>query len=221
MELTPDARRWAGLAAVVGGVVGLLYWPLHSLAYFATESGSDSEGLLKPTEWLREPLEPLLDWSSPDTVYVTYGKIIIVPAAGFLLGLVAVRAALPAVTARLVRWGFRISIVGNVLVLVGLVIEYWLELVDLGFAIDFPAFLILLAGSTMLGIGMLRERSAPRVGAWLLALAIPLVLGCTLLIGHLSAGLIPLDLAWIVLGWWAWSDGRAHVPRGRPLLPEG
>jgi hypothetical protein len=30
-----------------------------------------------------------------------------------------------------------------------------------------------------------------------------------LLIGHLSAGLVPLDLAWIVLGWWAWSLARA------------
>ena len=215
MELTPDARRWAGLAAVVGGVVGLLYWPLHALAYFATESGSDSEGILKPTEWLREPLGSLLDWSSPDTVYVTYGKIIIVPAAGFLLGLLAVRSTLPAVTARLERWGLLISIVGNVVVLVGLVIEYWLELVDLGFAIDGPGFVVLLAGLTMLGIGMIRERAAPRVGAWLLALVIPSVLGCTLLIGHLSAGLIPLDLAWIVLGWWAWSDGRADLPQAR------
>jgi hypothetical protein len=215
MELTADARQWTGLAAAVGGVVGLLYWPLHALAYFATDSGSDSEGLLRPTEWLREPLEPLLAWGSPDTVYVTYGKVMVVPAAGFLLGLLAVRATLRALTARLERWGFRISIVGNALVLVGLVIEYWLEQVDLGFAIDGPGFLILLAGLTMLGIGMLRRRAAPRIGAWLLALAIPLVLVCTLLIGHLSAGLIPLDLAWIVVGWWAWSDGHAHLPRAQ------
>lgn len=139
----------------------------------------------------------------------------VVPAAGFLLGLLAVRATLPAMTERLARWGFWIAFAGNVLALVGLVIEYWLEQVDLGFAIDGPGLLMLLAGSTMLGIGMLHERAAPRVGAWLLALAIPLVLACTLLIGHLSAGLIPLDLAWIVLGWWAWSHGRAHLPRAQ------
>jgi hypothetical protein len=215
MELTAATRRWTGLAAVVGGVVGLFYWPLHSLAYFATESGTESEGLLKPTEWLREPLESLLNWSSPDTVYVTYGKVMVVPAAGFLLGLLAIRATLPPMTAGLQRWGFWISVVGNVVVLVGLVVEYWLEQVDLGFAIGGPGLVILLAGLTMFGIGMLRQRAAPRFGAWLLALAIPLVLACTLLIGHLSAGLIPLDLAWIVLGWWAWSHGRAHVPRAQ------
>jgi hypothetical protein len=67
MELPADARRWAGLAAVVCGVVGLLYWPLHALAYFATESGRDSEGVLKLTAWPRAPLESLLDWSSPNT----------------------------------------------------------------------------------------------------------------------------------------------------------
>jgi hypothetical protein len=90
-------------------------------------------------------------------------------------------------------------------VIVGTVIEYWLQQVDLGFAIGAPGLLILLVGSTLLGIGMLRARAAPRVGSWLLALSIPLVLAYTILIGHLSAGLIPFDFAWIVLGWWAWS----------------
>jgi hypothetical protein len=42
----------------------------------------------------------------------------------------------------------------------------------------------------------------PRFAAWLLALSIPLVFGMTALLGHLSAGLIPLDLVGILLGLW-------------------
>jgi hypothetical protein len=206
--MSNDARRRFGLAAVVGGVVGLLYWPLHSLAYFATEDGHDSEGVLQPTQWLRKPLEPLLDWSSPDTVYVAYGAVVVVPAVGFLLGLLAVDATVPESRTRLERWGFRLAVVGNVIAILGTVVEYWLRQVDLGFAIGAPGLLVLLVGSTLFGIGLLRGSAAPRLGGWLLALSIPLVLACTILIGHLSAGLVPLDLAWIVLGRWAWSRAR-------------
>jgi hypothetical protein len=203
--MSNELRRWSALAAVAGGIVGLLYWPLHSLAYFATEDGRDSEGVLRPTEWLQKPLDPLLDWSSPDTVYVTYGTIVVIPAVGFLLGLLAVHETRPEATAALERWGFRIAVAGNVVAILGTVVEYWLQQVDVGFAISAPGLVILLVGSTLFGIALVRAHDAPRAGAWLLALSIPLVLACTILIGHLSAGLIPLDLAWISLGWWAWS----------------
>ena len=32
--------RWGGLAASVGGVVGILYGPFHAVAYFATRDGA-------------------------------------------------------------------------------------------------------------------------------------------------------------------------------------
>lgn len=37
-----DGVWWGGLAAVVGGVVGVLYAPLYALAYFATPMGTES-----------------------------------------------------------------------------------------------------------------------------------------------------------------------------------
>jgi len=34
--------RWGGLAAMLGGIVGILYAPFYALAYFATEDGAES-----------------------------------------------------------------------------------------------------------------------------------------------------------------------------------
>lgn len=83
--------------------------------------------------------------------------------------------------------------------------EYWTPYLDFGFlAFSAPGLLLTLIGSTLLGIALSRRRAAPRFGAWLLALSIPLTLLLTGLIGHLSGRLLGLDLAWIVLGWSLW-----------------
>ena len=44
---SPDQVRWTGLAAMVGGALGLVFAPLYSLAYFATADGaSDANSAL-------------------------------------------------------------------------------------------------------------------------------------------------------------------------------
>lgn len=37
-----NLTRWGGLAAMLGGIVGILYFPFHAVAYFATEGGAES-----------------------------------------------------------------------------------------------------------------------------------------------------------------------------------
>jgi len=193
-----------GLAAIVGGVVGILYFPLHSLAYFATEDGT--EGPIKWSDSGRDLIEPLLDWDSADTVYRTYGKVYLVVVLGFLLGLVALRARRADRVQGLERWAFRIAFPGYALLVAGAVVEYWTPCLDFGFlAFSAPGVLLTLLGSTLLGIALVRRDAVARTGAWLLALSIPLLFAMTALVGHLSGGLLPLDLAWIVLGWWLWS----------------
>jgi len=48
-----------------------------------------------------------------------------------------------------------------------------------------------------------------QVAARLLALSIPLVFAMTGLVGHLRGGFVPLDLAWILLGFWLWSESHS------------
>ena len=139
-------------------------------------------------------------------MYRTWGKVGLLVVLGFVLGVFALWLRRRGQTRGLERWSFRIAMVGYSLVVLGFFTEYWTPYLDFGFnAFTGPGMLVTLIGSTLLGIAFLRERAGPRLAAWLLALSIPLVFAITVLVGHLSAGLVPLDLAWIVLGSWLWS----------------
>ena len=87
LRLSEAQQGWMGLAAAAGGIVGILYFPLHSLAYFATEDST--EGVVKWKDSARDLLEPLLDWDSADTVYRTWGKVGLLVVLGFVLGVLA------------------------------------------------------------------------------------------------------------------------------------
>ena len=77
----------------------------------------------------------------------------------------------------------------------------------------------------MLGIALLRDRYAPRLTAWLLALAFPLMLVGSDVLGHNSLGMIPLFLAWAATGRHLWRTvPPAHDPQAaqaaRPSPPQ-
>lgn len=207
MQLSLSTRRRFGLAAAAASLLGLVYWPFHALAYFATEDGSEDKGVLPWDGGAADLLDPALAWSDADTVYVTFGKVTTVVVAGFLLGLLALHAR-QAGRSALERWGFRVALAGTSVLLVGTVVEYWAEAVEAGFVIAGPGLLIMLVGLTLFGAGSLRAGVAPRAGALLVALSLPLVALATVLLGHLSAGLIPLDVAWLLLGGWLWREAR-------------
>ena len=57
----------------------------------------------------------------------------------------------------------------------------------------------------------MRARYAPRLTAWLLALAFPLLLVGSIALGHNSLGLVPLFVAWAASGRQLWrAEPRAH-----------
>lgn len=121
--------RWGGLAAMLGGIVGILYAPFYALAYFATEDGAESPEAPWVAAWagvLRPILEPLLTFAPPEVVYLTYGKCFSFMALGWMAGLLALHARQAASAGRLERWGFRVAFAGSVLGTLGGIGTYWI-----------------------------------------------------------------------------------------------
>jgi hypothetical protein len=215
--------RRGGLAALVGGVIGILYFPFHACAYFATQDGSaalDAPWVAVWAEPFTRVFDPLLTFAPPHEVYTTFGKILVLVVLGFLVGVLALHSRQGARAGRLEKWGFRVSLLGSVLGTIGAFGEYYTPYLDFSFlAFSAPGILLLMFGSLLFGIGTLRAGMVPRLGAWLLTLGgFPGIVLMTVLVGHLSGGLLLLDFAWVVLGYALWTQrvGRAvSSPRVR------
>ena len=212
---SPDQVRFTGLAAMVGGALGVLVSPLYSLAYFAgaDEGALDAESALVKAwaEPARDLLGPLLTFASPDDVYLTYGKLFLFVWIGMLAGLVGLHARHAGRGGRLERWGFRASFLGLMLLVIGAFGAYWLGLVEASFvAFLVPGLLLLVLGSSIFGLGTWRARVAPRAGALLLVVGGPGVLVISE-IATLGGGLVLLYLAWVVLGHALWSEATRRA----------
>jgi hypothetical protein len=211
--------RWGGLAAMLGSLIGLLLAPIITSAYYLLENGAGRTPPWEPA--LGALLGPLFAFASPDAVYATYGKVYILVFSGFLLGLVACRARRRGHASRLEEWGYRLSLAGVAFNLLGNIGDYWYRgglgesgVDTLGFLLGTVlGLLLLVAGSALLGIGLLRAGTAPRLGALLLVLALPGIALLTLLgFGNAPSGpALWFCFAWLVLGWSLWSR---RVPAG-------
>jgi hypothetical protein len=212
--------RFAGLYAMVAGAASLVFAPLLALSYFATDDGASELQKSTVSAWAdpaRDLAGGLLTWASPDRVYATYVQVFAVLFGGLLLCATVVRAQTQPDT-RLERWGWRLALTGYRLAAAGLLAAF-VALIPAsgGAALDvaylvllFPGMLLSTVGSTVLGIALLRAGYRPRPTAWLLALALPLALLGSDLLGHNSLGLVPLLLAWALAGRRLWlEEGRA------------
>ena len=224
---SPKLIRRGGLAAMLGGIVGILYAPFYALAYFGTEDGASSLEAPLAAAWsgaLRPVLEPFLTFASPETVYLTYGKFFSIMVFGWMAGLLALHAKQAASAGRLEKWGFRLAFTGTVLGTIGGTGVYWLGAIWWD-AVNFffltcmiPTVLLIGIGFPLFGIGMLRANVAPRVGAWLLiAGGLPGIFLLTFLLGQLTLGTLLINLAWIVLGYSLYSPNAVRVPRATPV----
>lgn len=210
---TTSATRILGRTAFASACAGTVLGPLHALSRYATADGQgDLENPLVRT-WA-EPaarlVQPLLDWSDAHTVYVTYGKLwLFVLAAATAAAFLVRRHRTPT---GLELWGWRIALPGYVLATVSVAGEYWTPWLDESFVVlAIPGMLISVAGSTVLGIALLRRRFRPRTTSWLLALWLPAVV---LLSTVMSLGAAVLPMAWA----WALAARRSpSVPEGLPV----
>jgi hypothetical protein len=179
METSPAAQRLIGRFAWIMAWVGLVVGELHALARHATDEGKEDLNQPLTRAWsvpASRALRPLLDWSNPDTVYLTYGKIWFPVFAGFTLcAFVLQQRRRPA---GFEKWAWRVALTGYLIATLSVFGAYYTPWIDQSFVLlTVPGLLISLVGSTMLGIALLRNRFQPRATAWLLALWIPLFIG--------------------------------------------
>ena len=201
-----NAQQRIGRLAWVMAWVGLVLGQLHALARHNTADGKND--LQQPLTRLwsdpaRKALKPLLDWASPDAVYLTYGKIWLPIFAAFTLCAFVVRRRRQ--PAGFEKWAWRITLVASVWSCVGVFLEYYTQwakpntLLDIAFLVSIPGLLVILTGSTMLGIALLRNGLRPRTPAWLLALTIPLVVAI-LQVTSMGSAALPIMFAFGILG---------------------
>jgi hypothetical protein len=178
---SPASQRTVGRFAWTMAWVGLVIGQLHALARHNTVDGRGDLELPLTRFWsdpARSALRPLLDWGDPDLVYVTYGKIWLPVFVAFTLCAFVVHHRRD--PAGFEKWAWRITLTGYVWACVGVFGDYWTQwtgtpnaLLDISFVLGLPALLLVLIGSTLLGIALLRNRFTPRLPAWLLTITLP------------------------------------------------
>lgn len=195
-------RQWVGRAAVAGAILGVVLTPLHAMARHATPDGSADLALPLTRAWsepMSEVVRALLDWSDPQTVYVTYGKAwVLVFGAAALCALAVARRRDPQ---GVEKWMWRAALAGYWLSTAAAFFTYWTPWwLDASFTmLGIPGLLLTVVGSTALGITLLRGRFTPPGTAWLLTLSLPLLL----LLGQIvsfGGALMPIVLAWAIAG---------------------
>lgn len=181
-------------------------------------------GMVGGALWALTPLrQPLLGGRFPEhPVFRTYNLVLLVIAVLLAAGLWALHARYKLSYGRLGTAGVIVVFVGYVMLFLGSVPAVVFSpagsrgLIRTGQDLGFLGALVAGVGAVLLGIALLRARSAPRAGALLLVVALPVGIVGVIVVSALGladvAGL-PLTVlyggAWIVLGRHLRSRGSA------------
>ena len=197
MEITPTTARrisrFAWLMAAVGTVVG----QVHALAR-AQSHPHDFEEAPLAAAW-GEPatklLRPLVTWSDPWTVYITYGKIWTPVCVAFLAAayLVYRRRQPQGVERRL----WQTTLVAYAAMTLSVFGDYYTPWMDQMFILGIVAFLVIGFAGIPLGGLMLRNGFRPRVTPILLIGFIPFMFAVTT-VTSLGSALLPLMWGWAI-----------------------
>ena len=213
-------ERVIGRTAWVMAWVGLVVRQLHALARHNTMDGREDLQAWTVRVWsdpARRLLAPLLDWASPDAVYLTYGKIWLPVFLAFTACAVVVRRRRQRVVG-FERRAWWVALLGYVWACVAVFVTYWLQwthttpLLDTAFLfLDVPGMLLTLVGSTLLGVALLRRGFRPRITARLLVLTIPLAV-VALTFTSMGNAALPVVFAFGIAGH-RLATGSEVVPR--------
>jgi hypothetical protein len=201
------AQRRIGRFAWAMAWFGLVAGQLHAMARHQTADGKGDLEMWTTRVWSdpgRKLFAPLLDWASPDVVYVTWGKIWLPVFVAFTLCAFAIHRRRRPVGFE--KWAWRIALVGYVGATASVFAEYWTQwtsvdqdLVDTVFVATVPFLLITMIGSTLLGIALLRRGIRPKLPAVLLALVIPGLIAISM-VTSLGNVVLPICFAFGILG---------------------
>jgi hypothetical protein len=201
------AQRRIGRFAWAMAWFGLVAGQLHAMARHQTADGKGDLEMWTTRVWSdpgRKLFAPLLDWASPDVVYVTWGKIWLPVFVAFTLCAFALHRRRRPVGFE--KWAWRIALVGYVGATASVFAEYWTQwtsvdqdLVDTVFVATVPFLLITMIGSTLLGIALLRRGIRPKLPAVLLALVIPGLIAISM-VTSLGNVVLPIAFAFGILG---------------------
>lgn len=206
-------QRRVGRFAWVMAWVGLVVGQLHALARFATADGQEDLELPLTAAWARpasDLFSPLLNWASPDVVYVTYGKIWFPVFAAFTLcAYVVYRKRQPHGSE---KWAWRGLLTGCTIASVGVLLEYWTQwtgnyngdgiegrIFSFAFVFALAGLALILLGSTALGVTLLAKKFRPALAAVLLAAMIPLDVAIAQ-VTSMGSLLLPVMFAFAILG---------------------
>lgn len=220
-----EAQRRIGRFAWVMAWFGLVAGQFHAMARHQTADGKADLTAWGVRVWSdpgRKAFRPLLDWASPDVVYVTWGKIWLPVFVAFTLCAFVVHRRQH--TVGFEKWAWRIMLAGFVGACVSVGLEYWTSwtsahqgIIDGLFPFTVLAMLTSVLGSTMVGITLLHHRFRPRTPALLMALTIP---GLIVVLQFTSMGSValPMMFAFGILGRRIAKEGD-YAPRvGAPSM---
>jgi hypothetical protein len=209
MEVTTAAARRISRAAWVMAVVGTVIGQVHALARAQAHPEDYAEAPLARAwgEPAGRALRPLLDWSDPWTVYVTYGKVWFPVCLAFTAAahLVYRRRRPGGVEKRL----WQVLLAGYAAMTLSVVGDYFTPWMEQMFVLGIGAMLVIGLGGAALGAVLLRRGFRPRVTAVLLVGFLPLVVAITT-VTSLGSALLP-----VIWGWAA----AAHVAAAEPVPP--
>ena len=201
MTISPTTGRIIGRIAWISAFVATVLGVLHALARHATVSGQSDLDSPLTSAWAvpaAEALRPLLNWSDPDMVYLSYGKLWAPIAIAFTLcAFVAYSLRRPA---GFEKWVWRSMLAGYVLASIAVLGYYVPWLLDVFFVLLMaPGLLLSLVASSVLGVLLIRRRFRPTPAAWLLTVSFPLLFVIPLFTS-LGNVLLPLVWAWAITG---------------------
>jgi hypothetical protein len=198
MKITAPIARVISIVAWAMAAIGTLVGQIHALARAQAHPDDFVEAPLARA-W-GEPairvLRPLLDWSDPWTVYVTYGKIWVPVCAAFTAAAWLVYVRRQPIGAERRLW--QLALVGYVAMFVSVCGDYltpwWM---DRMFILGIVAMLVIGFGGIPLGILMLRNGFRPRTTPVLLMIFIPFLFAITE-VTSLGSALLPLMWGWAI-----------------------